>query len=323
MQGNRGILCVGLACVDFVNVVNEYPKEDSDQRGSDYYWQRGGNASNNCTVLSLLSVPCEFVGVLGSQGAEARWIANDFATCGINISHSVVKDVLCPVATIILNVGTGTRTILFYPRDRPELSYAEFHDIFKDDFSSFSWTHFELCSNVSEISSMLDDVIRYNNSLKNDDVVVDDKVFISVEIEKPEFSGYDSVMTKADLLFVSKDYAKSQGFTDASCAVNKLSSLCKPNAVVVCAWGDEGAAASYKGQTLTSAALRGVKVIDSLGAGDTFVAGFMSVLWREQYLHKYTLTDCRLIIQQALDFACKLAGLKCSMFGYKGLKDYC
>lgn len=37
---------------------------------------------------------------------------------------------------------------------------------------------------------MLDDVIRYNNISKNDAVVRDDKVFISVEIEKPEFSGY-------------------------------------------------------------------------------------------------------------------------------------
>ncbi len=26
------ILCVGLSCLDFINVCNHYPKEDSDQR---------------------------------------------------------------------------------------------------------------------------------------------------------------------------------------------------------------------------------------------------------------------------------------------------
>ena len=49
-----GILCVGLTCVDLVSVVTSYPAEDSDNRCLRQYWSRGGNASNNATVLALL-----------------------------------------------------------------------------------------------------------------------------------------------------------------------------------------------------------------------------------------------------------------------------
>ena len=52
---SRGILCVGLTCVDLINVVASYPKEDSDNRCLRQRWSRGGNASNNATVLAILN----------------------------------------------------------------------------------------------------------------------------------------------------------------------------------------------------------------------------------------------------------------------------
>jgi len=36
-------------------------------------WQRGGNASNNCTVLSQLGAPCEFLGTL-SMKQHLKWV---------------------------------------------------------------------------------------------------------------------------------------------------------------------------------------------------------------------------------------------------------
>ena len=49
------------------------------------------------------------------------------------------------------------------------------------------------------------------------------------------------------------------------------------------------------------------KVTDSLGAGDTFNAGAM-----------YSFCK-RLPLQDSLNFACFLAGIKCGMQGYDGL----
>ncbi|NP_001279684.1 ketohexokinase precursor [Callorhinchus milii] len=60
----RKILCVGLVCLDIINVVDCFPVEDTDTRCLSQRWQRGGNASNSCTVLALLGTPCAFMGSL-------------------------------------------------------------------------------------------------------------------------------------------------------------------------------------------------------------------------------------------------------------------
>uniref|UniRef100_A0A2C9M3T9 Uncharacterized protein n=1 Tax=Biomphalaria glabrata TaxID=6526 RepID=A0A2C9M3T9_BIOGL len=84
------------------------------------------------------------MGVLGTEGVEASWILKDFESFNINTEHCVIKDVHCPVGTIILNMTNGTRTILFFPRDRPEMLYEDFQLKFKKDFSAYSWIHFEV-----------------------------------------------------------------------------------------------------------------------------------------------------------------------------------
>lgn len=60
----KQILCVGLVVLDIINVMDKYPEEDTDSRCLSQRWQRGGNASNSCTVLSLLGAPCAFMGSL-------------------------------------------------------------------------------------------------------------------------------------------------------------------------------------------------------------------------------------------------------------------
>uniref|UniRef100_A0AAQ5ZJP2 Carbohydrate kinase PfkB domain-containing protein n=2 Tax=Amphiprion ocellaris TaxID=80972 RepID=A0AAQ5ZJP2_AMPOC len=66
MEEQKKILCVGLVCLDIINVVDKYPEEDTDSRCLSQRWQRGGNASNSCTVLSLLGAPCAFMGSLST-----------------------------------------------------------------------------------------------------------------------------------------------------------------------------------------------------------------------------------------------------------------
>lgn len=45
---------MGLACLDVINVVADYPKEDTDQRSLDQYSSLGGNAANSSVVMTLL-----------------------------------------------------------------------------------------------------------------------------------------------------------------------------------------------------------------------------------------------------------------------------
>uniref|UniRef100_A0A8B9J4N3 Ketohexokinase n=1 Tax=Astyanax mexicanus TaxID=7994 RepID=A0A8B9J4N3_ASTMX len=64
MERQGKVLCIGLVCLDIINVVDKYPEEDTDSRCVSQRWQRGGNASNSCTILSILGAPCAFMGSL-------------------------------------------------------------------------------------------------------------------------------------------------------------------------------------------------------------------------------------------------------------------
>ena len=59
-----------------------------------------------------------------------------------------------------------------------------------------------------------------------------------------------------------------------------------------------------------SAAYSPPQVLDTLGAGDTFNAGL---------IHSLSTGNS---LEASLKFACKLAGNKCGMLGYNGLKSF-
>ena len=86
--------------------------------------------------------------------------------------------------------------------------------------------------------------------------------------------------------------------------------LSSHRATVICPWGEQGAIGmTTNGEMFSSQAFRPVKVVDTLGAGDTFNAATIFALGRGQNL------------QKAISFGCRIAGAKCGMKGNLGLKD--
>lgn len=134
------ILCIGVICIDVVQVCKDYPIEDSDQRCVEYRWQRGGNASNTCTVLSQLGSRCEFFGSLSSE-QYLTFLQDDMRKFNIDFSHcSMVPGVGCPTSTVILSQSTGSRTIIHYNPQLPELTLQDFEKL---NLEEYSWIHFQ------------------------------------------------------------------------------------------------------------------------------------------------------------------------------------
>ncbi|KAI5101952.1 ketohexokinase isoform X1 [Silurus meridionalis] len=339
----KKILCVGLVCLDIINVVDQFPEEDTDTRCVSQRWQRGGNASNSCTVLSLLGAPCAFMGSLAA-GPIADYILNDFKLFHIDVSlvteHAQCS---CPASVVISNQTSGTRTILHmnsfivgdFSRRGVDISSVAWQqrgetpcaccivcqksgsrtvvlydtnlpDVCADDFSKldlrqYKWIHFE-GRNADEQVKMIEQVKSFNATQEEKN-----RITVSVEIEKTRPSLYQ-LFPHGDVVFVSKDVAMHFGFDSAASAVKGFYGRVKDGAVLICAWAEKGAdAKGPDGTVLHSEAFPPEKLVDTLGAGDTFNASVIYSLSRGGSL------------QEALTFGCQIAGKKCGVHGYDGI----
>ncbi|XP_042599249.1 ketohexokinase-like isoform X6 [Cyprinus carpio] len=297
-MGDKKILSIGLVCLDIINVVDKYPEEDTDTRCLSQRWQRGGNASNTCTVLSLLGAPCAFMGSL-APGPVADFILNDFQMYKIDISL-LLEHAECsfPASVVISSVTTGSRTILHMNRNLPDVSVEDFSKV---DLSQYKWIHWE-GRNADEQVKMIERVREYNSKQEEKN-----RVTISVEIEKTREALYQ-LFPLGDLVFVSKDVAQHFGFTSAAAALKGFYGRLSKGATLICAWAEKGAdAMGPDGVIIHSDAFPPEKLVDTLGAGDTFNASGSF------------LFSAGGSLQDALTFGCQIAGKKCGVHGYDGI----
>lgn len=294
----KQILCVGLVVLDIINVVDKYPEEDTDRRCLSQRWQRGGNASNSCTVLSLLGARCAFMGSL-APGHVADFLVADFKQRGVDVSQVAwQRQGDTPCSCCIVNNSNGSRTIILYDTNLPDVSAKDFEKV---DLTRFKWIHIE-GRNASEQVKMLQRIEQYNAKQP-----LPQRVRVSVEIEKPREELFQ-LFGYGEVVFVSKDVAKHLGFQTAAEALRGLYGRVKKGATLVCAWAEEGAdALGPDGQLLHSDAFPPPRVVDTLGAGDTFNASVIFSLSKGNSM------------QEALRFGCQVAGRKCGLQGYEGI----
>lgn len=285
------VLAVGIAALDIVNSTDGFPTEDNEVRAVSQSVRRGGNATNTLCVLSQLGHPCQWAGCLADDNSSTL-IEQDLARYNIDIHRCHrINHAHTPTSYITLNQKNGSRTIVHY-RD---LGEYHFDDFVRYPCDNIDWLHFE-GRNVHETRRMLQHSKKQYPSLP-----------ISLEIEKPR-SDIELLFPYADFLLFSSDYAQAVGYRTAQ------DFLCQTkinnNQTQICTWGDEGAYAHSSANSLFhTPALNLAHTVDSIGAGDTFNAGLIHAI----------LTGKKL--EEALYFATKLAGAKCSQEGFDNLAD--
>ncbi|XP_061730448.1 ketohexokinase isoform X11 [Nerophis ophidion] len=226
-------------------------------------------------------------------------------TCGqkLNIDMSLVSEhaqCVTPTSLVISSSSTGSRTILHINRNVPDVTAEDFSKV---ELRHFKWIHWE-GRNVDEQLKMIQQVARHNAALP-----WQQRITISVEIEKPREPLYE-LFAYGDVVFVSKDVARHLGFHTPQSALEGLRCRVKVGAVLICAWAEKGAdALAPDGLFIHSDAFPPERLIDTLGAGDTFNAAV---------IHKLS-NGARL--EEALTFGCRVAGGKCGFHGYGGIAD--
>src|SRR5437867_6684329 len=111
----------GLNAVDHLIVVPEYPAFDTKVRFTEYEKSAGGQTASAMVALQRLGLKTAYAGRFGSD-AEGRFGLQSLEYEGVNLDFAeTIEGANNQVAFIIIDAGTGERTIIWDRDDR--LSY--------------------------------------------------------------------------------------------------------------------------------------------------------------------------------------------------------
>ncbi|KAL3075823.1 hypothetical protein niasHT_032026 [Heterodera trifolii] len=309
------ILFVGNCCLDVITYVQGYPEEDSDLRFLDQTLTLGGNATNSAKVAVQLSGP-ESALLFSAIPNGNAFFENLFKHYRINTSLCVVRSVEeedaengVPMTVCLINELNGSRTLLSSLGNKRWPNGADLRRHLPS-LDGFSWFHFET-GFTSKIESVVE-MVEYIHSASNNSSsnAENSQKIISIEFEHPlDEPIMNKFVSLGNLFFVSKDFARAQDKYGAH------------HSTVICPWGEKGVAVKSGTSVpfpctendgtvieLPAHFPSNGRVVDTLAAGDCFVAGTVHFLNAGDGL------------RQALIKATFLAGESVGQRGLMGLK---
>ncbi len=276
---------IGNCIVDEIMQLPYYPREDEELRAIRFIQAPGGNACNSARVLAKLGHRVRLVSQF-ARDSTSEWLIqqiqnNQIETdlCARSDDHST------PRSYIWLNQENGSRTIVHH-RNLDELTFDHLKQL---ETLCPDWFHFE-GRNIETLTRLF----KQSKKLVN--------FPISLEIEKSR-DGIEKLLPWMTLAIVSKDYLEQKNLSAKEC-IRQLKDYNK-NLAIVCTLGSDGLIAMDQYGALIVREAKPINpVIDTLGAGDCFIAGLISAL-----VQKMPFSD-------ALNYANDLAALKIQSQGF-------
>ncbi|KAI1486969.1 Ribokinase-like protein [Biscogniauxia mediterranea] len=320
----NNLVCVGACYLDTILSVPFYPEEDSKLRATNLQVRRGGNCPNTLQVFQQLlrepgrnhsrqqqqqqqqhHVKTYLISCLPSRDAPATaTISESFGPgSAVDLSRCIYRASSSQAASsyILRSEASGSRTLVNYT-DLPEMTPEEFV-MAVDDLGDDTWFHFE-----GRIPETTLQCIRYLRRSKA-------KAVVSVEVEKPGREGLEELAAEADVVFYSRSWAEDKRYESAQHCLSAQSGVARRASHLLCTWGSQGASClSLPSEKSVSCPAtqpgQAIRVVDTVGAGDTFIAGMLFGL----LCHTRDWDD-----EKKVRFAVQLATLKVQQEGFDGV----
>jgi len=253
------VLVLGSINIDFVSFVSRYPKPGETLVSSDFGIFQGGKGANQAIALAKLDVPTMILGKVGKD------VLSNFSLSSLQESRVDITGVFksqknsTGSASIWVN-AQGQNSIVIYPGANGEVDedFIIQHEKFFDD-ASWLLTQFEIplksillalkFAKKHGLKTVMDPAPA--KKINNDDIwgLVD--YLLPNEIELKELTRTENILKAIHTL-------KSRGVKE-----------------VIVKLGKQGAAYESKGKLITFPATPVEQRIDTTGAGDCFIAGFL------------------------------------------------
>lgn len=298
------ILCCGEALIDMIESV-------TDDGTSSFAAHVGGAVFNTAIALGRLRAQTGFLSGL-SRDMFGTMLSDALATSHVDTSHAILSDRPTTLAFVRLTDGQAAYT--FYDENTAgRMLDPSAIPVLTDEVSAL---YFGGISLISEPCAGFYAALALREAEARV-IILDPNIRPGLigEIETYR-ARLNAMIEVADILKVSDEDIHWIVPGPAS-LVKKVQALCDMGPkLVVLTKGREGASAFTQGGQLAEVAARSAKVVDTVGAGDTFNAGMIAKLAERGLLGKAALAGLgRSDAEAALDFGARVAAVTVSRQG--------
>ncbi|MEY3156859.1 MAG: hypothetical protein RL257_879, partial [Actinomycetota bacterium] len=247
------VLCVGIATVDTIVLVDKYPSSNERVVALDSIRAVGGPATTAAVTLARLGVETALSCVIGDDDA-GRFVFETLKREGIDTQHVVVdKSVRTATGTIVVSRSEQTRAIMVQPHSQRPAKPANIND--------YQWIHVDQFG----MQTIKDWGVKRGGTAK-----------LSIDI------GYDTPgLNAADYDL----YAPSENIT------TDVSTAAKDKNIVVVSKGGEGSVYSNGVDSGIVPAIS-TEIVSTLGAGDVFHGALVAAqVWNKPIVEAVAIAN--------------------------------
>jgi ribokinase len=279
------VVGIGLCCVDYISLVEEFPAPDSKIEALETSIQGGGPVPTAVCTASQLGAKTSYIGLIGAD-SDGQFIREELGSFGVDTSCMVERpDTMTSRAFILADITHGTRSVVL---SRNRSGGLAIDDVSVGLLERTMFLHLD--GRDIEVDLEAARTVRRCGGE------------VSLDVGSPR-EIVEPLLACADHLVVSKAFAFEYcGSHDPHRCIETLRKNSLRSCVVTC--GTDGAYGWAAGAAMMhQAAFSAGRVVDTTGAGDVYHGAYLFGLIK------------RWGLKRRMEFASAAAALKCRKIG--------